>query len=172
MLIFLVHQTAGMLGVGILAAACTSSVVTAGARLGWHVTRTSEYWVSIGNPFCPIQILCGLCIGWSLGRYFPHRYMTWVWLVPLAIFCFCFVFTPVLIPEWTSIFERPHSMQSRISYYLGWACQPSVHCLDRLLITMPLYSAVAYSLGAKLAQRMVSRSSSVLASSSGSDTTV
>jgi len=78
--------------------------------------------------------------------------MVWVWVLPLAILCYSLVTARVLIP--TSVLARPGVIQSRLSHYFGWGCQPVAHCLEQLLITMPFYSSLAYSMGAFLARKM------------------
>ena len=79
--------------------------------------------------------------------------MVWVWVLPLAILFYSVATATVLIPEWTSVLARPGVGQSRFSHYFGWGCQPASHCLDQLLITMPFYSSLAYSIGAVLARK-------------------
>jgi hypothetical protein len=74
------------------------------------------------------------------------------WVIPFAILCYSLLTATVLIPEWTSVFVRPG--QSWFSHYFGWGCRPAAHCLDQLLITMPFYSSLAYSIGAFLSRRM------------------
>lgn len=53
----------------------------------------------------------------------------------------------------TSVLARPGVGQSRISHYFGRGCRPADNCLDQLLITMPFYSSLAYSLGAVVARK-------------------
>jgi hypothetical protein len=46
----------------------------------------------------------------------------------------------------------PESIGQKFSFYFGRGCQPKDGCIDQLLITMPLYAAIAYSGGALLAR--------------------
>jgi hypothetical protein len=78
----------------------------------------------------------------------------WIWVLPFAILCYSVLTATVLIPDWTSVLARPGAGQSWFSHYFGWGCQPAAHCLDQLLITMPFYSSLAYSMGTFLARRM------------------
>src|SRR3954454_23894141 len=80
--------------------------------------------------------------------------MLWVWVLPLAVLCFALI---AFNPEWTSVLARPSTVGSRLSHYFGWGCQPRAHCLDQLVITMPFYSSVAYSLGALLARNALKK---------------
>jgi hypothetical protein len=77
--------------------------------------------------------------------------MLWIWVFPLAILAYGFAAGPVLNP-FHIVLPRLESVQARLSFYFGWGCQPQAHCLDQLLITMPFYASVAYSLGALLAR--------------------
>ena len=149
------HQVAAVLGVGILAASGISGLFHMFVLLGWHIPLDTEYLVFTGNSFYPIQVICGFFLGWSLGKRLPHPYMAWVWLLPFTMLCYFFITASVLIPEWTSILTRPNSIHSRLAYYFSSGCQPSAHCLDQLLITMPFYTSVAYSFGAKLSRQWV-----------------
>lgn len=141
-----------------MAASSVSTFVHISASLGWHIPPGKEYWISIGNPYFPIQVIFAICLGWSFGRALPHPYMGWVWVLPFIILCYCFCFGVVLIPEWTSVLVHPNSIHARLSYYFGASCQPAAHCLDRLIITMPFYASVAYSLGTKLSRHWIKQS--------------
>jgi hypothetical protein len=110
------------------------------------------------TPYFPVQIIFALILGWLLGRALRHRSMVWVWVLPMAILCYSLVTARVLIP--TSVFARPGVFQSRFSHYFGWGCQPSARCFDQLLITMPFYSSLAYSMGAALARKTLGYASS------------
>jgi hypothetical protein len=79
--------------------------------------------------------------------------MLWVWVIPLAILLYAFIAVPVLMPRWTSVLERPDTFASRLSHYFGSGCKTSARCLDQLLITMPFYTSVAYSIGVLLARK-------------------
>jgi hypothetical protein len=82
--------------------------------------------------------------------------MLWIWILPLAILIYACAVTPAL-NAWQSVLARPHTVQYRLSYYFGWGCQPQARCLDQLLITMPFYASVAYSLGALLARNVFTK---------------
>src|SRR5262249_21927420 len=99
----------------------------------------------------PVQIVFGLILGWLLGRTLRHRSILWVWAIPFAILCYSVATATVVMP--TSVFVSPGAGQSRFSHYFGWGCRPADRCLDQLLITMPFYSSLAYSLGAALARK-------------------
>jgi hypothetical protein len=73
--------------------------------------------------------------------------MVWVWVIPGLILCYALVAAPNLSPDSASVLMHSDGMISR---YFGWACQPRNGCLDQLVITMPFYTAAAYSIGARL----------------------
>jgi hypothetical protein len=102
-----------------------------------------------GLPYFPVQIVFALILGWLLGRALRHRSIMWVWVLPLVMLCYSVATYRVLIP--TSVLASIG--QSRFSHYFGWRCRPENHCLEQLLITMPFYSCLAYSLGAAFARK-------------------
>lgn len=75
--------------------------------------------------------------------------MLWIWVVPSAILAYAFVITNLN----SSVLFHHDSIQERLSYYFGWGCKPREHCIAQLLITMPFYASVAYSLGALVARK-------------------
>lgn len=157
LLVFVFHQFVGTWGVAFLAAFGLSSLFDLLPDLGgWKPSMRFVHWVLTENPFYPVQIVAGLYFGWLLGRRFQHRSMLWIWLLPLAILAYAFVATPVVSP-WASILVRPETLQSRLSFYFGWGCQPRARCIDQLLITMPFYAPVSYSLGALLARNALNK---------------
>jgi hypothetical protein len=79
------------------------------------------------------------------------RSMLRVWIFPLAILAYAFEATPRLTP-WASMLARPETVQARLSFCLGWGCQPRAGCIDQSVITRPFYASVAHSLGALLAR--------------------
>ena len=117
----------------------------------WKASMRFVHWVLTENPFYPGQIVAGLYFGWVLGRRLQPRSVFWVWVLPLAILAYAFATTPMPNPS-PSIFARPETVQARLSFYFGWGCQSRARCLNQLLITMPFYASVAYSLGALLAR--------------------
>jgi hypothetical protein len=152
LLVCVFHQFVGTWGIAFLAAFGLSSLFDVLPDFaGWKPSMRFVHWVLTENPFYPVQIVAGLYLGWLLGRRFQHRSMLWIWVLPLAFLTYAFAATPVLSP-WASILARPDTVHSRLSFYFGWGCQPRARCIDQLLITMPFYAAVAYSLGALLAR--------------------
>ncbi len=151
-LTFGLHQFIGMYGIPYTAPVVFSLVFKFLFLFGHNFPRRTFYSIVSELPYFPVQIIFAFILGWLLGRALRHRSIVWVWVLPLAILCYSLVTASVLIP--TSVLTRPGVLQSRLSYYLGWGCRPADHCFDQLLITMPFYSSLAYSLGAFLARSL------------------
>ena len=152
---FVLHEFIAMCGIPFTAPLVFSLGFKFLLLFGHSYPRKTFYSIVSETPYFPVQIIFAFLLGWLLGRALRHRSMVWVWVLPLAILCYSLLTATVLIPEWTSVLVRPGVGQSWFSHYFGWGCQPAAHCLDQLLITMPFYSSLAYSVGAALARRML-----------------
>jgi hypothetical protein len=116
-------------------------------------------------PFFPTQVALALLAGWVLGGALPHRAMLWVWALPLVALCFALFGVPLLpAPSPASVLFPPINgltitqtaslgFASRLSQFFGpgTGLQP----YNQVVATLPLYSAVAYSLGAWLATNVL-----------------
>lgn len=153
LLVFVLHQLVGTWGIAFLVAFGLFELFDIVATISpWKPAMRSVHWILTENPFYPMQIVVGLYFGWLFGRHFQHRCMLWIWVFPLTILVYAFLATPLISP-YASMLLRPDSVQARLSFYFGWGCQPRESCIDQLLITMPFYASVAYSLGALLARK-------------------
>ena len=146
---FALHQFIGMYGIPYTAPIVFSLAFKCLFVLGHTYSRKVFYSILSGLPYFPVQIVFALILGWLLGRALRHRSIVWVWVLPLVILCYSVATYRVLIP--TSVLASIG--QSRFSHYFGWGCRPENHCLDQLLITMPFYSCLAYSLAAAVARK-------------------
>jgi hypothetical protein len=166
-LVYVFHQFVGTWGIAFLAAfGLFASFDMLPNIANRKPSSRSAHWVLTENPFYPVQIVVGLCFGWMLGRQFNHKSMLWIWILPLAILIYAFAATPIFSSR-ASILTLPTTVQSRLSYYFGWGCQPRDHCLNQLLITLPFYASVAYSFGALLGRNTFTK----LQKKSGTQTT-
>lgn len=152
-LTFALHQFIGMYGIPYTAPVVFSLAFKFLSLFGRSYPQRTLYSIVSEMPYFPVQICFALILGWLLGRVLRHRSMVWVWVLPLATLGFSLVKGTVLTSEWTSVLARPGFSQSRLSHYFGWGCRPADRCLDQLLITMPFYSSLAYSVGAVLARK-------------------
>jgi hypothetical protein len=150
-LIFGLHQFIGMYGIPYTAPVVFSLAFKFIWLFDHNYPTKPFFFVLSENPYFPVQIIFALILGWLLGRSLHHWSMVWVWVLPLAVLCYSVATARVLIP--TSVLASPGVGQSRFSHYFGWGCRPVDGCLDQLLITMPFYSSLAYSLGATLARK-------------------
>jgi hypothetical protein len=152
---FGLHQFIGMYGVPFTAPIVFSLGFKLLFLFGHNYPRKTFYSIVGESPYFPIQIVFALILGWLLGRVLRDRSMVWIWVLPLAVLCYS-VATRLLNP--TSVLTGVG--QSWFSHYFGWGCRPADHCLDQLVITMPFYSSLAYSLGAALARKTLGFASS------------
>ena len=80
------------------------------------------------------------------------------------------MFCPVCKVEYRSGFSRCADCDAELvealptepseKNYFGWGCRPADHCLDQLVITLPFYSSLAYSMGVALARKTLGFASS------------
>ncbi len=111
-------------------------------------------WALYGTPYFPIQVGLSLFVGWVLGGTLQHRCMFWVWVFPLGALISAFVGLPLTghlaVEQYTTL-----RFGSRLTYFFGLDSHLVTQLDDQVVATLPFYSAVAYSLGAFLAFRVV-----------------
>jgi hypothetical protein len=68
--------------------------------------------------------------------------------------CYAVVAVPRFTPDivFTSVIMQATGNHSSLSHYFGTDCHLENGCIDQLIITMPFYVSVFYSLGALLAR--------------------
>ena len=157
-LAFVVHQLMGTWGAAIAAAT--------GVFFAFTVLRPVDpsFFASHNAsriltelPYFPAQIASSLWWGWYLSYRVRHRSMLWVWVLPLALLTYALLaFPPILLrPSPLPLMGRAGMGQSKWWLYFGGGCSLSDYdpCFNQLVITMPFYAAVAYSVGALLGRR-------------------
>jgi hypothetical protein len=149
-LTFGMHQFIGMYGIPFTAPIVFSLGFKFLLLFGHSYPRKTFYSVVSESPYFPVQIIFAVILGWLLGRVFRLRSMVWLWVVPLAILCYS-VATRVLNPA--TVLTSSVVGQSWFSHYFGWGCRPADHCLDQLVVTLPFYSSLAYSMGVALSRK-------------------
>lgn len=147
--VFLAHQLLGTYAIAFLAALVTISTFEMAHLVFPRVSTHYAYWVLTGTPYYPVQIVLAFSLGWTMGRWLPHPLLRWIWVLPVVLLILSIVAMSPLIPQWSSVLARPHT-ESRLSYYFGRGCLAFNGCIDQLVITMPFYASVAYSLAAKI----------------------
>ncbi|HKM91428.1 MAG TPA: hypothetical protein VJX29_12510 [Candidatus Acidoferrales bacterium] len=161
LLVFLFHQIIGTWGVIAVAPLLTALGFDLARTIGPAFPIGQLYWLLTGTPFFPVQVTIALILGWLLGWWLHHRSMLWIWVLPALILCLALIAVPTLTPELTPM--RLQSGQPRLLHYFGWGCQPENHCIDQIVVTLPFYASIAYSLGALLADRLSAKKAKSLA---------
>jgi hypothetical protein len=151
-LFFLMHQVTGTLGIGFTAPYLFAESLDVFAWFGHPVSMRWFYWILTETPFFPVQIGLGLSLGWMLARRLKQRSMQWVWILPGFFLFYCIAAVPTLgvWPARSLAMQIALESQNPFWHYFGWGCRPKDRCIDQLLITMPFYASVAYSIGARL----------------------
>jgi hypothetical protein len=144
-LIFLLHQFVGTVGVMALAGLVTSVVISTLRWLGWPIQGHDLSRILTQIPYFPVQITLALIFGWLLSRRFRHFEMLWVWVIP-ALFLGYLI---IALPTTAAAIARDW----RFSHFFGRECRVERHCFDQLGATLPFYVSVAYSLGALFARK-------------------
>jgi hypothetical protein len=152
-LMFVLHQFIATLGVPVAAPMALVLVADLAGYFGWTVYMTGVHRILTETPYFPVQIAFALALGWFLGHLLRDRSIPWVWVLPSVIMCLVVAAFPIIGQLVYSRYAALSS-SSRLSHFFGWGCQPKNRCFDQLLITLPFYSAAAYSLGGLLAQRI------------------
>ncbi|HEY2460330.1 MAG TPA: hypothetical protein VGI16_05965 [Candidatus Acidoferrum sp.] len=149
-LTFALHQFIATYGISFTAPIVFSLAFKVSYLFG-HASLQRDFHVMVTRtPYFPVQIIFALIIGALLGLSVRHRSMLWVWVLPLAALCYAFFTAPHSVMETKSISLL---LQLRLSHFFGGGCRPSDRCLDQLLVTLPFYSSLSYSVGALLARR-------------------
>lgn len=147
---FLGHLIISTFGVGVAAAVLTYSVVLPLHQFFQSLNSRTAHWILTETPYFPVQIVVGLLWGFQLGRRYRHRVMLWTWIVPALAIAFLILFVP-LPPVVVSGVEI-----TKTEHFFGGGCLPQNHCFEWPL-TVLLYAAAAYSLGAFAAHRLPQR---------------
>lgn len=163
-LVFLIHQSLGAWGPMLAAPDVLLLVAQVVWHFGWKFDFSQGQWMLYGTPYFPTHVGLGLFVGWILGGTLRHRHMLWVWILPLLAVLSVIIGFPVTMPtpiEFTTyppmyhltIAQYAHlPFSTRLAYLFGWGTgiQPFI----QVAVTLPFYSAVAYSLGALLARNL------------------
>jgi hypothetical protein len=148
-LCFLGHVALSTLGVVVVAATLTYSVVLSLHPFFSSLGTRTVGWILTETPYFPVQIVVGLLWGFQVGRRYQHRVMLWTWVVPALAIVSLILFVPLrsVVVSGVELTKAEH--------FFGWGCLPQNHCFDWSL-TVLLYAAAAYSIGA-FAARMLPR---------------
>jgi hypothetical protein len=94
----------------------------------------------LGEPFFPLQVLSGVILGFLANRRFRNWSAVWVWIPPAANLAHT-------ISTWKVYTSRSYWEDVWAYFFVG------TDGLHALFYTAPVYTAIAYSVGAFLALR-------------------
>jgi len=164
-LTFLAHQAVGAWGPIYVAPWAAVLVGELKAHMGFQTSIAEVQWALYGTPFYPIQIALALLAGWTLSGTLRHRSILWVWMLPLIGLALALGGIQILpspshastvFPNMSSI-TIPQvgglNLGTRLSVLFGWGIQ--VQPFSQVTATLPLYTAVAYSVGGGLARTVL-----------------
>jgi hypothetical protein len=146
---FLGHLILSAIGVPVIASVLRYSILLSLQQfypsLSFRAGQRME-WILMETPYFPVQILIGLLLGFQLSRRYRHKVMLWTWIVPALTIALLVLFAPFppMVISGVEITKADH--------FFGWSCLPQNHCYEQTGVTLPLYAAAAYSLGAFLAR--------------------
>ncbi len=148
---FAAHQVIATLGVMVATPAALALSTPVLRLLGLPLSVTRSDQILTGMHCFPAQAATGFLLGWLLVRRTGHRSAQWVWALP-ALLVLLLVVTNhhVLDFEPASVVLPTFAL----SHFFGSGCSPRNRCFDQVVVTLPLYAAVAYSLGALTARRL------------------
>jgi hypothetical protein len=147
-LVFLFHQLLSTIGVVAIAACIALSAVPLLKSLFGLVDYQNVRSALTENHLYPVQMLFALLGGFLIARHWRQRSMLWVWILPAATLLVGFV-----------VAAHHLSPGDRLAHFFGSGCQVRSGCFDQLVFTLPLYTAVVYSLGAWFGLRGYNRKS-------------
>ncbi len=139
----LLHTLNGALLVPIVTAAFSISVA---GMFGYaHQMRyvlTEMHWF-------PVQPLVAILVGYGITRGTKSDLGRWAWIIPAATLIVVFPSLPFVSPLERAL--PPLSFSQRLSDLFGPRCSVFRRCFDQVVLTMPFYSSIGYSIGALLA---------------------
>jgi hypothetical protein len=148
---FAVHQIIATLGVMVATPFVLALVAPVLRFFGLSLSLAEGERILTGMHYFPLQAAFGFLLGCALGYNTRHRSAQWVWMLP-ALILFFLVVTNHHIAD-----LRPAAAQfsaSALSHFFGNDCGPASHCFDQIGFTLPLYCAVAYSVGALAGRKL------------------
>ena len=100
------------------------------------------------HPFFPLQATVGLLLGYVNARKWNSKLQVLTWCIPVIFFAYGSI-------RWLNGASVLASWSERAStwtnHFLGYGCIAPI-CYDQFIFTLPLLSAIAYSLGASFAR--------------------
>jgi hypothetical protein len=105
----------------------------------WVQVKTAHRWLTENHVFA-LQWANALVLGYVLHWKFRQRPILWVWAIPAAVFTYFFV-------TWNQASVFDSTSANRIAHFFGSGCDVHRRCFDQIMLTLPLYCSIAYSVG-------------------------
>ncbi len=148
---FAVHQIIATLGVMVTTPFVLALVAPVLRFFGLSLSLAEGERILTGMHYFPLQAAFGFLLGCALGYSTRHRSAQWVWVLPTLVAFFLVVTNHHLLDLGSTAAPFP---SSSLSHFFGSGCRPENRCFDQTLVTLPLYSAVAYSIGALAGRKL------------------
>lgn len=147
--LFAVHSAVGTIGVPVAASVLRYSLLIVLQQFNPSLSVRAGEWMQhmlMETPYFPVQIFLGLLLGFQLGRRYEHKVVLFIWIFPALTLILLVLFAP-FPPSIIGGVEL-----TKLDHFFGWSCLPQNHCFEQVGVTLPLYSAASYSLGALIAR--------------------
>ncbi len=138
-IVFFFHQLLSTIGVAAVAACVALSATPLLKDVFGSVDYQNVRSALTQGHLFPIQTLFALLASFLIAQHWRQRLMLWVWILPTVIFTGKFI-----------VAAQNLHLSALVAHFFGGSCQLRNGCYDQVVFTLPLYTAVAYSLGAWL----------------------
>jgi len=139
------HQLISTLGVMVLSGQLIFTLCAIARTWNPSISPRLASRILTEIPGFPVQAVIGLLLGFLLAEFFRRwvmpRVMVWMWVLPLALLCLAVLFPPM-------------NGASLFAHYAGGSTVPANRFLSALSYSFPFVAAAAYSVGAKVAERL------------------
>jgi len=133
------HQLISTVGVIILSGELAFLLCSIARSWSPYFTSKLASKVLTQIPGFPVQAAVGLLLGFAFAKFMNRQIMFWVWLLPLALFC------------WTAL--HPPLNGSLFGPFYPPDTGRQIRLLDRLSYSLPFMASAGYALGAKLTRQ-------------------
>jgi hypothetical protein len=140
-LVFLGHWILSTIGIMVVTAFLTFTAVALIHIWRLDVGNKTASWLLTGTPYFPLQIAMAFLAGRWIMKMLGHVESLWVWILPACAMLVAMVHGPV-------VQLGGQASYSTISHFFGDGCRAQDGCFDQVAFTLPLYTGIAYSLGA------------------------
>ena len=141
LLSFISHQLTATVGVPIGLAFLLRSLTSVVRLAGGDILQSDTSKLLTEHHSFPLQTIAAVLIGFFAYKYTNSKTALWVWLLPCIVFAVLFAtsHSPTVIES---------GLEWKAQHFFGSGCNPRQGCIDQVLFTLPLYTSVAYSVGA------------------------